>query len=140
MLKTGVDFPKLTDTIYWSKTKESALLLGIFLSRCKFLKDERIVWSIIREKDIAKVKGRDYDTDTVANEMRSIKRVEIVVLFREKNRKFLRVSLRSKGEINVSSVAERYGGGGHFDIAGCYIPNNTKSIKKILSLVENLLE
>ncbi len=135
LLKSDVDFSKLVDLMYWSKTKESIILSGLCLARCKFLANDRLVWSIIRLKDYVKVKGRDYDVDAVINEMRAIRGVEVAVLFREQNKEMLRVSLRSKGEINIANIAEKYGGGGHFDTAGCYIPNNTKSIKEVLSLV-----
>jgi phosphoesterase RecJ-like protein len=140
LLEYGVDFPKLVDIMYWSRTRESVILSGLCLARSKFLANSRLMWSIIRAKDYAKIKGRDYDADAVANEMRAIKGVEIAVLFREENKKRLRVSLRSKGEINIASIAEKYGGGGHFDTAGCYIPNDTKSIKEILFLADSLLE
>ncbi|MFH1406972.1 MAG: DHH family phosphoesterase [Candidatus Omnitrophota bacterium] len=140
LLDTGVDFYGLAERVYWSKPKESAVLSGLCLSRCKFLKKGRIAWSIIRRKDFAKIKGRDYNIDAVANEIRSIKGVMIVVLFREKNKRLFRVSLRSKGEINIASIAERYNGGGHFDVAGCYIKNNTKSMKELLEFTEDLLK
>ena len=42
------------------------------------------------------------------------------------------LSLRSKGKINVSVLAERYGGGGHFDVAGCTIENSASSVQRFL--------
>ncbi len=140
LLKKGVNFPRLIDRIYGTKSKESVILSGICLARCRFLKDGQIVWSLIKGKDFSSVKGKHYDIDLAINQMRSIEKVKIVVLFREKDRKSLRVSLRSKGEINVASIAERYNGGGHFDMAGCYIPNSKKSIREFLSLVEGFLK
>lgn len=132
LLRQGVNFYELVDMIYWTKTREQVILSGICLSRCKFLKQKRIVWSIIKREDFKKVGGRDEDVDAVADEMRSIKDVKIAVLFREKGRGRLRVSLRSKDKINIASVAESFGGGGHFDVAGCQIPNSAKSIKELL--------
>lgn len=139
LMKKNIDFYHLADKVYWSITRESTVLSGICLSRCKFLKNGKIAWSIVRKKDFYKTKGKDEDVDAVANQIRSIKGVKIAVLFREKDKKQLRVSLRSKGKINVASVTEAYGGGGHFDIAGCYIPNNSKSVRKFLNLTKNLL-
>jgi len=139
LLKRGVDFYKLVDTVFWSKTKESAILSGICLARCKFMRNERLAWSIIRKRDFYSVKGEDEDVDTVADEMRSIGSIEIAVLFREKNKKYLRVSLRSKGRINIASIAESYQGGGHFDVAGCFIPNNQNSVTELLNKAVGLL-
>lgn len=139
MVKKGVDFYKLVDIIFWSKTKQQVLLTGVCLSRTKFLMDGRIAWSIIRKKDFQRFGGRDEDIDPVADELRRIRDVKIVVLFREKGDNMLRVSLRSKDKINVASIAERYGGGGHFDVAGCEIPNTKSSIMSLLKNVQGLL-
>jgi len=139
LLKTGLDFYKITDTVYWSKSKEELILSKIALDRCKFIKEKRIAWSILYQADFRNIKVNEEDADSVADEIRAIKDVRIAVLFREKDRRFLRVSLRSKGDINVASLAEQFDGGGHFDKAGCYIRNSKRSIKKFLSLVSDLI-
>jgi len=140
MLETGITFSRLVDKVYGPRTEEAMLLSALCLLRAKFLKEKRIIWSVITKKDLARVGGKDYDADAIANEMNSMKGVEIAVLFREKNRKVLRVSLRSKGDINIGKLAEEYSGGGHFDIAGCYIHNNKREISRILSSVKALLD
>ncbi len=140
LLKTGVDFSKLVDKVYGPKTKEAMILSAICLLRAKFSKEGRVVWSVITRRDMARIKGKDYESDAVANEMNSIKGVEIAVLFREKDKRVLRVSFRSKGDINIGKVAEEYAGGGHIDIAGCFISNNKKSIDRVVSSVEALLD
>jgi phosphoesterase RecJ-like protein len=139
LLGKDLDFAKLTDMVYWSKTKETVILSGICLSRCKFRKEGRLVWSIVKQKDFQKIAGEDEDVDAVADDLRTIKTVQLSVLFREKTRERLRVSLRSKGEINVAHLAERFGGGGHFDCAGCFIPNTPGSIRDFLEKAESLL-
>ncbi len=138
LVDSGVNYHKLADMIFWSKSKETAILSGLALSRCKFLKGGKIVWSMIKRKDFERMKGKEEDVDAVADEMRSIHDVRITVLFRE-NGNALRVSLRSKGKINVARLAEHYGGGGHFDVAGCYIPNNKRAINDLFSRVRKLL-
>lgn len=140
LIASGVDFYKLVEMIFWSRTKQSAILSGICLARSKFLKNDRIAWSLIRKRDFSRVNGKHEDVDAAPDEMRTIKKVDIAVLFRENGKDTLRVSLRSKANINVASVAERYGGGGHFDVAGCTIPNSRKSIEEFLKHVEKLLE
>lgn len=139
LINMGTNFYKLVDTIFWSRRRQSAVLAGICLARSKFLKRGRIAWSIIRRKDFNKVGGKDEDVDAIPDEMRAINNVNIAVLFRENGRNTLRVSLRSKDRINVASIAEHYGGGGHFDVAGCTIPNNRKSIKDLLNRAEKLV-
>lgn len=139
LVKTGADFYKLVDMIFWSRSREVTVLSGVCLSRCKFISNGRLVWSEIKKKDFEKVQGKDGDVDPVADEMRAIKNVSIVVLFREKNKQLIRVSLRSKGKIDVSSLAKHYGGGGHHDVAGCRIPNDPKAMNELLARAERLL-
>lgn len=138
LVNKGVNYPRLADRIFWSKSKETAILSGLALSRCKFLKSGKIAWSIIKRKDFERIKGKEEDADAVADEMRSIHDVRITILLRE-NGNALRVSLRSKGKINVARLAEHYGGGGHFDVAGCYIPNNKKAINGLFNRAKKLL-
>lgn len=140
LIRSGLNFYDLIDTIFWSKRRQSAMLEGVCLARCKFLRNGRIAWSIVRKKDFKKLNGRDEDVDAVPDEMRAIKNVDIAVLFRENSGNMLRVSLRSKDKFNVAAVAEYYGGGGHFDVAGCSIPYSRKSIEGLLSRTEDVLD
>lgn len=140
LIKTGVNFSRLVDTVYGMKTRQAMLLEAIALLRAQFLKKGKIIWSLLRTDDITRVGGKEYDADAIASEMNSMKGVKIAALFREKNRKLLRVSLRSRDAINVGKIAQRYKGGGHFDIAGCCIPNNARSISRLLRSLETLLD
>ncbi len=140
LLKNKLSFSQLVDKLYGARTKESMMLSAACLMRAKFLKDNRIIWSVIRDKDLTMTGGKDYDTDAIASEMNSMKGIKIAVLFREKDSETLKVSLRSKGDINIGKIAQEYKGGGHLDVAGCYIPNKMKSIMKILSSAGSLLD
>lgn len=139
LLETGIDYSWLVDKVYEQKTKEALKLLAACFSKLKFLKNGKVVWSVLRKWDFTRAGGKDYDADAIANEMRSIKGVKVVVLFREKDKKTLRVSLRSRGYINVGKVAQQYNGGGHFDIAGCYIPNTGRAMQEVLSSAQTLV-
>ena len=139
LVRCGIDFYDLTDTIFWSRSRESVILSGICMARCKFLSGGKITWSIIRKEDFEAIGGKDEDVDPVADEMRSIKGVKIAVLFRGTNNENLRVSLRSKNKINVAAIAESYFGGGHYDVAGCSIPNTRSAILGLLNKARNLL-
>lgn len=137
LVDVGLDVYKLVDMVFWSRRKQAAILSGMCLAKCKFRRGGKVVWSIIEKKEFEKIGGSVEDVDAVPDEMRSIKNVKVAVLFRENSNRMLRVSLRSKEGINVASIAEQYHGGGHFDVAGCNIPNNPGSVQKFLRQVEN---
>jgi phosphoesterase RecJ-like protein len=61
-------------------------------------------------------------------------------LFREQKYNKLRVSIRSKGKINIAKLAQHYGGAGHFDAAGCVIADNKKAISALLRDAQKLLK
>lgn len=139
LMKTGVDFSKLSEMIYWSKAKESAIISGFALSRSKFLQQGKVAWSIVKKDDLGRIKAKAEDVDSVANDMLAIKGVEVSVLFRQEERGLLRVSLRSKGRVDVARLAQNYGGGGHSDAAGCLIPDNKRAIEEILKEAQDLV-
>ncbi len=139
LIEKGVDFYKLVDTVFWSYSKEAAQLAGICLARARFLDGGKLAWSVVRRRDFERTGGRDEDVDPVADQIRAIKEVRVVVFFREKDKDRMRVSLRSKNVINVARLAEIYGGGGHCDVAGCIIPNKPSAMRRLLRHARRLL-
>lgn len=138
-LEAGVDFTRLAGTVYGPRTRAAALLLGHCLLQARTLGKGRVIWSLLRRTDMARLGGRDHDADAIAGELRAIKGVRVAVLFREKDRQTLRVGLRSTGSVDVGKLAQRFGGGGHADIAGCYIPNDVRSMRKIVAAARRLV-
>jgi phosphoesterase RecJ-like protein len=61
----------------------------------------------------------DEDADGFVNYPLTVGEVEAVAMLKECEPGIYRTSLRSKGDVNVAKVAERYGGGGHRNAAGC---------------------
>jgi len=72
------------------------------------------------------------DTENFANFPRMIQTVKIAAVFRDIGNGFWKVSLRSKGNVNVAKIAELYGGGGHKNAAGFKIKGSVKSVKEKL--------
>ena len=70
------------------------------------------------------------DTENFANFPRMIQTVKIAAVFRDIGNGFWKVSLRSKGNVNVAKIAELYGGGGHKNAAGFKIKGSLKSVKE----------
>ncbi|MCZ6790626.1 MAG: DHHA1 domain-containing protein, partial [Candidatus Dadabacteria bacterium] len=51
-----------------------------------------------------------------------------------------KMSLRSKGNLNVAKIAESFGGGGHARAAGCSVQGNILDVKnKVISTIEEAL-
>lgn len=140
LLKKGIDFSSIINSIFWNKSRNEILLSGITLSRTRFEQAGKLAWTYINKEDFRKVRGKDEDVDAVADELRAVSGVQAVVIFREKSKHVIRVSLRSKESINIAQLAESCGGAGHFDVAGCEIPNTVAAKKDLLRKVRLLLK
>jgi phosphoesterase RecJ-like protein len=65
------------------------------------------------------------DTEEFINLPRALRSVKVAVLFKETPDGYIKVSLRAKGECDVSQVAAKYGGGGHRNAAGYRVKDGT---------------
>jgi len=73
------------------------------------------------------------DTETFTGFPRKLKSIKVSALFREMEKDYYKVSLRSKGkEINVAKVAEKFNGGGHRNAAGYRIRSDIRTAKETL--------
>ena len=69
---------------------------------------------------MARAAGGSYeDTEGLVNLPLTVKEIEAVAFFKEAGPDDWRVSMRSKGEIDVNAVAKEFGGGGHKNASGC---------------------
>lgn len=59
------------------------------------------------------------DMDGIINYGRSIDGVEVSAMFRQKRDGDVKVSFRSKGNVNVAEIAASFSGGGHRNASGC---------------------
>jgi phosphoesterase RecJ-like protein len=80
--------------------------------------------------------AREEDCEGLVNYALSISDVQVAIFFRELPDRRFRVSLRSKGEVNVSTVAEHFGGGGHKCASGCSI--NGPLAEAVAQIVDRL--
>jgi hypothetical protein len=95
---------------------------------------------MIYRKDLKKIGATDADADPITEKLRSIQGVKIAILIRENSHNQLRISIRSKDGINVSAIAEKFGGGGHLSAAGCTIPKKKSYLTTLIKQAETVLE
>lgn len=90
----------------------------------------------LRKKDFEETNTIEADTERFVEFLRILKDVSISVLFREIEEGFFKVSLRSKGNLDVSIIAQSFGGGGHKNAAGYRIRANYEAARD--KLIESL--
>lgn len=140
LLKIGVKPEILFGIIYQSKSWSYLKLISLALEELRSECDGCLAWTKITRK-MAKSSGVEYvDTDALIDLIRSVKRVEVVILFRELNEKKTKFSLRSKHTIDVSKLAAQFGGGGHVRAAGASVNKPIDQvIKEVLVEAKDLI-
>jgi phosphoesterase RecJ-like protein len=94
-------------------------LLGAALSNLH--REGPLAWIWVTQEQMQRLGAREEDCEGLVNYALSMADVQVAIFFRELPDGRYRISLRSKGEVNVSSVAEYFGGGGHKCASGCSI-------------------
>ncbi len=114
----GANPSQIARDIFFTSPLSKIKLLGAALSNMEC--DRKIAWSWVTQADMDRAKAIPEDCEGVVNHLISIAGVESAVFFRElPGEAEFRLSIRSKGQVNVALVAEAFGGGGHRTASGC---------------------
>ncbi|HEV2861386.1 MAG TPA: bifunctional oligoribonuclease/PAP phosphatase NrnA, partial [Pyrinomonadaceae bacterium] len=137
LVRAGVKPAKVSQAVFanypWSKIE----LLSEVLSTVRRDQSGRVAW-LVQTLDMQERTGAsDEDGDGFVNYPMSCGDVEACAFFKETAPGTYRVSLRSKGEVNVARIAERFGGGGHRNAAGCTFRGTLEEAER--SLVSQLV-
>ncbi len=115
----GADPARCARNIYFGHSTAKMRLLGAALSNLH--KEGSLAWITVSQEQMERFQAREEDCEGLVNYALSIYDVQVAAFFREMPNGRYRVSLRSKGEVNVATVAESFGGGGHSCASGCSI-------------------
>ncbi|MEW6731477.1 MAG: bifunctional oligoribonuclease/PAP phosphatase NrnA [Acidobacteriota bacterium] len=130
LVRRGVKPAQISQALFYSYPFSKIKMLGMALSTLKRDETGRIAWITITTESMQEAGASEEDLDGIVNYPLSVGEVEVVAFFKEVSTGLYRTSLRSKGQVNVARVAERFGGGGHKNAAGC-------TVKGDLAVVEH---
>ena len=117
LVSLGADAAGIAEAVYHSFRPARLWVLGAALRR--FRMDGPIAWSAITHGEIAEAGAETEDCEGVVNYVVGVEGVRAGVFLRELPNGRFRASLRSKGSVDVATVAEGLGGGGHRNASGC---------------------
>jgi phosphoesterase RecJ-like protein len=116
----GANPSQIARDIYLSNPASKIRLLGIALSNLQTEGD--LAWTWVTSEDMDRIGAVAEDCEGVVNYLISIAGVESAVFLREvADASQFRLSIRSKGKLDVAQIAEHFGGGGHRSASGCTI-------------------
>lgn len=119
LAETGIDIPAIHNSVYNAYTADRARLFGFAINRkMEIIHDGTVALMSLKEYEMRRYNFQQGDSEGFVNYALSIKKIKMSVMFLA-HRKFIRVSLRSRGEVDVNRFARKYfDGGGHHNAAG----------------------
>lgn len=139
MLGTHINTSLISTRLFQEKSLASIKLNAIASERIRVIEDGKVVISWLSKSDIESVGGSNKDTEDCINVIRSLEGTQIACLLKERN-ETVRGSLRSKGDINVATIASEFGGGGHAGAAGftleCPLDEAIEIVERRLSEID----
>lgn len=118
LLEMGGDLRKVNENVHLTKSLPAMRLFGIALDHMKLALNEQVAWTTISQDDLERTCAKEEDTEGFVNELLAIESVKIAALLREGSSGRIKISLRSRGKVDVTAVARQFEGGGHINAAG----------------------
>ncbi len=140
MVERGADPPTISEWVHDGRTEASVRLLGEALKTLRFGCGGRFASLVVDEAAFERAGADSTDTEEIINIPRAIAGVEAVVFCKQWEPGLVKVSLRSRGSVDVRKVAATFGGGGHTNAAGCSFETDLETARRQLesSLTELL--
>jgi bifunctional oligoribonuclease and PAP phosphatase NrnA len=139
MVEAGADAAEIAREIYFSTPLSKVKLMAAALNTLHC--EGELAWLWITDDDMERVGANDEDTEGIANVAIGIAGIHAGVFLRALNDGTVRLSLRGKGKVNVAAIAERLGGGGHENSAGCTLAGPLeRALDQILGELRGELE
>jgi len=125
---TGISTAKLSGEIFDSFGIGRIRLTGALLNAMELHHGARLAVLYYDDEVLEACGATSDDTDGLVNLPLGAKDVLAVALVRKRTATEYRVSMRSKGDVNVRNVAIAHGGGGHINAAACSVPGSRESV------------
>ena len=136
LIEKGIDFAKIVNETYYTRTYKQTLITGYAMQQCKLGLGGKVVYSYITPEDMERFGVTPVELSTVIDTIREVGGTEVALLLYPVNGKY-KISLRSNYFVDVNAIAKEFGGGGHTRAAGGDTSDTPEvAIEKILKLIE----
>lgn len=120
LLATGIDIGEISDLLLRRESLAKYRIMPKILDTLTLYCEGKLATVYLDKKWLDQTGAQIWECDDIVNDVLNISIVQVVAYLRIINGK-VRVSLRSKGEIDVSLIAQNFNGGGHKNAAGLSI-------------------
>jgi phosphoesterase RecJ-like protein len=141
LMQAGVNMDRLYQTMYQNETAQRLLLQTRAQQSMELLSDQRLAVMRVGKTDFQQTHAAVSDTENFINVPMQIRSVEVSILLVEPtDGGQVRVSLRSKGSVDVARFAEQFGGGGHARAAGLKLNGSISAVhdRVVAAMIQTL--
>ena len=144
-VEAGVNPATMARRVYDSNSFGKLKLIGALLDDMELVDDGRLAVLHLDDRMLEACGCTANDTEGLINLPLTAREIQAVVFFKAGSDGVLRVSMRSKYDVDVRSVASEYGGGGHKNAAGFTAPGpeahvRDQIIRRIVHAIEHGLQ
>ena len=137
LMEMGIDYPKIVDETFYTKTFNQNKVLGQALLNSKLYLDGKVIASVITHQEMLVFDVLPKHLDGIVNQLRITKDVIVALFLYENEDGTFKGSLRVNGEFDVAKIAAVFGGGGHVKAAGFSIDGPAdEAISKVVAEIE----
>ncbi len=129
-VEAGADPQWIARTHYDSSSLARVRMFGAVLNDMVIQNEGKVALLAITRKAMSDLGGTSDDLEGLINFPLTVKEIQAVAFFKEAGDHDWRVSMRSKGEVNVGAIAKHFGGGGHKNAAGCSTTGDLSAVQK----------
>ncbi len=131
LMEAGVDTDRMYQLLYQNERAERIGLQNHALRSLEVLGGGKLAVICVTRDDFEETGAAVADTESLINIPLQIRTVEVSLLFTEPPEGgAIRVSLRSKGQVDVAKFAEQFGGGGHARAAGLKVDGTLDDVRQ----------
>ena len=123
--EAGADPTELYRKLYEEQPVERLRTLGLGMRRATTICGGKVAYTAVGKADFAETGGRPADTEGLSNQCLKIAGTEAAFLAVEQPDGRVKLSLRSRGKVDVAALAGTFGGGGHRQAAGAMLTGET---------------
>jgi len=141
LVEAGAHPTPIHEAVYGKRSFAVTQLLGRLLTGIQRSEDGKVVWGCLTQPDFQALGLATSDTEGFVDQIRMVDGGEVALFFREERSGEIRVSLRSRGNVNVAKVSEQFGGGGHVPAAGCSLfAPLAEAVERVLAAVNQEIQ
>jgi phosphoesterase RecJ-like protein len=137
-VEAGADPQWIARTHYDSNSLARVRIFGAVMNGMVIVDEGRVALLSITRQTMDDLGGTNDDLEGLINFPLTVKDIAAVAFFKEIADQDWRVSLRSKGAVDVGAIARWLGGGGHTNASGCSVTGSLDTVQK--QFAESLAE